>query len=144
MRTQIRTLQVPTNWGTAAFMPVPAASPTAEFNGQNITVGSPGNRPVPSPRPAAIQDNSWGGRWQPSSVAPNYILPSIYVAVVNRTMRFPGSLARINPSPIPATPVSSAVIPLWGKPRIGGNTVTAAIRPFTQWKTYGAKKTGRR
>jgi hypothetical protein len=123
-----------------AFIPVPAATPTAEFNGQNITTGAPGNVDVASPRPAAMMDNSWGGYWQPSSVGPNVFRPSVYVANVNRSMRFPSSaLGRMMPSPVPSTNAGQAVVPLWGKPRIGGNTVTPSIRPFTQWRTYGSK-----
>jgi len=142
MRIQIRTLQVPTAWGTAAFTPVPAASWSAEFNGQNIVTGAPGNVPVYSPRPAALNDSSLGGPYnQPSDVAPNYILPSIYVAHVNRSMRFPSSaLGRRMPSPVRAVQAGTAVVNLWGKPRIGGDTVTPAIRPFTQWRTYGSRK----
>jgi len=139
MRIQIRTLQVPTRWGTMAFMPVPAATPTAEFNGQNIVTGAPGNVDVASPRPAAMTDNAWGGKWQPSSCGPNVFRPSIYVAHVNSTMRAPTSaLARQMPSPVPAVSAGQAVVPLWGKPRIGGNIVTPSIRPFTQWRTYGS------
>jgi len=138
MRYQIRTLQVPTRYGTAAFTPIPAAQATAEFNGQNIVHGAPGNVDVASPRPAAMTDASWGGKWQPSSAAPNIFRPSVYVAVVNNTMRAPtAALRRLMPSPVKTSPAGTTVVPLWGKPRIGGNTVTPSIRSFTQWKTYG-------
>ena len=140
MRMQIRTLQVPTRWGTAAFIPVPASIGTAATNGQNIVTGAPGNCDVPSPRPAAMMDNAWGGLWQPSSVAPNVFRPSIYVAHVNRSMRFPGNISRNNPSPVPAAAIGATVGQSWGKPRIGGRTVTPAIRPFVQWPTYGSGK----
>ena len=140
MRHQIRTLQVPTAWGTGAFVSIPAKSSTAAFNGQNIITGAPGTVPVPSPRPPALDDSSLGGPYnQPSAVSPNYILPSIYVAHVNNTMAFPGDsgTGRItNISPIPATSPGNIVVDGFGKPRIGGDTVTKAVRPFTMWKTY--------
>jgi len=137
MRIQIRTLQVPTGWGTGAFTVIPAANSTAEFNGQNIVTGMPGNKAVPSPRPAALKDGELGGPYnQPSDVSPNYILPSIYVARVNNTMHFPGDTNVTNVSPVPATAIGATVQAGWTKPVIGGNRVTRAVRPFTQWGTY--------
>jgi len=77
--------------GAGAFVPVPAGSKTAEFNGQNIVTGAPGNVPVYSPRPEGLNDGELGGPFnQPSSCAPDFILPSIYVAHANKTMKFPG------------------------------------------------------
>ena len=141
MRHQIRTLQAPTQWGTGAFVAIPAQSSTAQFNGQNIVTGAPGTVPVPSPRPAALDDSQLGGPYnQPSSVSPDYILPSIYVAHVNSSMHFPGDsgTGRItNISPVPSTAIGAVARNGWQNPRIGGQTVTQAIRPFTQWPTYG-------
>ena len=137
MRTQIRTLQVPTR-NAGAFMPVPAANSTAEFNGQNIITGYPGNRAVPSPRPAAMRDGSWGGQWQNSSQSPDYLLPSIYTVRLNNTMLFNGDVRITNVSPVPATGIGATVRALFNKPVIGGSRVTRAVRPFTQWATYGS------
>lgn len=140
MRWQIRTLQVPTQWGTGAFVPVPAANSTAEFNGQNKVYGAPGTVRVPSPAPPALNDGELGGPYnQPSRVGPNWFLPSIYVARVNDTMRFPGNISNSTLSPVPAGSRTTTVKAGFQNPRIGGRTVTAAIRPFTQWKTYGSK-----
>jgi hypothetical protein len=137
MRIQIRTLQVPTQWGTGAFMAVPAGNSTAAFNGQNVVTGMPGNRAVPSPRPVAISDGELGGPYnQPSSVSPNYFLPSIYTVRVNKTMHFPGDTNVTNVSPVPATAIGNLARTGWQKPVIGGNRVTRAVRPFTQWRTY--------
>jgi len=136
MRTQIRTLQVPTRWGTGAFMAVPAAVSTAEFNGQNIVTGVPGTRCIPSPRPPALSDGELGGPYnQPSAVSPNYFKPSIYTVRINRTMLFGGALFE-NVAPAPATAIGAVVRTGWMKPVIGGNRVTRAVRPFTQWRTY--------
>jgi hypothetical protein len=138
MRHQIRTLQVPTQWGTGAFVSIPAQSSTASFNGQNIVTGAPGTVPVPSPKPSALDDSSLGGPYnQPSSVSPDWFLPSIYVAHANKSMRFPGNIARRNVSPVPATAIGATPQTAWGKPRIGGTKVTRSVRPFTQWIPYG-------
>ena len=138
MRHQIRTLQAPTNWGVGAFVSIPAQSSTAQFNGQNIVTGAPGTVPVYSPRPVCMDDSSMGGPYnQPSAVSPDWILPSIYIAHVNDTMHFPGD-TRVahNPSPVPATAIGAVVNNGFNKPTIGGNQVTRAIRPFTQWQPY--------
>lgn len=136
MRHQIRTLQVPQT-GTGAFVVVPATNSTAEFNGQNMVTGAPGTVGVPSPRPAALMNTQLGGPYnQPSSVSPNYILPSIYVAHVNQTMHFPGDTNITNVSPVPSTGIGAVVNNGWTKPVIGGDKVTRALRPFTQWATY--------
>ena len=138
MRHQIRTLQAPTRWGTGAFVSIPAQSSTAQFNGQNIVTGAPGTVPVHSPKPPALDDGSLGGPYnQPSNVSPNYILPSIYVAHANSSMRFPGDIAITNVSPVPATAIGAVAGLGWARPRLGGQTVTASKRPFTQWPTYG-------
>lgn len=141
MRHQIRTLNVP-RWGTGAFVVVPAANSTAAFNGQNIVTGAPGTVLVPSPRPAALNDGELGGPYnQPSSVAPDFILPSIYVARVNRSMKFPGDTNITNVTPIPATAIGTIVRNGWTKPVIGGNRVTANPRSFTRWPTYSGRET---
>ena len=137
MRVQIRTLQVPTQWGTGAFTAIPAGQSTASFNGQNQVIGMPGNRPVPSPRPPALSDSELGGPFnQPSSVSPNYFLPSIYYVRVNGTMKFAGDISVTNVSPVAATAIGNIANTGWKKPVLGGNLVTRAVRPFTQWRTY--------
>jgi hypothetical protein len=139
MRHHIRTLQVPVNAGTGAFTVVPARNSTASFNGQNIVTGSPGTVPVYSPRPAALNDSELGGPFnQPSSCAPNFILPSIYVAHADRaTKHLSGGLYTLNYSPAPASTWSRIAAQWEKRVRVGGRTVTSAIRPFTQWPTYG-------
>ena len=137
MRHQIRVLQAPTAWGTGAFVSIPAQSSTASFNGQNLITGIPGTVPIYSPRPVALDDSSLGGDFnQPSTVAPDWILPSIYVAHANNTMRFPGDIAITNVSPVPATAIGAVVATNWRKPTLGGDQVTRAVRPFTQWRPF--------
>jgi len=135
MRIQIRTLDVPVK-GQGAFLPTFTFGAQPATNGQNVVTGAPGTVPVVSPRPAALQDNSWGGLWQSSSVAPNYILPSIYVSHANQSLVFPGQKIGQNVLPVPAINTGRVISQTQYKPRIGGRTVTASFRPFTQWPTY--------
>ena len=141
MRHQIRVLEAPTRWGTGAFAPTPAQSSTAEFHGQNQAgiTGAPGTVPIYSPRPAALSDGELGGPLnQPSSVAPNWFLPSIYFYRPNRTQHFPGDINTpfFYISPVPATAIGAVVNNGWRRPVIGGDRVTRALRPFTQWQSY--------
>lgn len=132
----LRYLELP-QVGTSAFTATAASSSTAEFNGQNLIYGSPGSRPVYSPRPAGMSDGELGGPLnQPSSCSPDVIYPSIYFVIPNDTMHAPVDMSRRSPTPIPATPVSNVAATGFMQPRIGGDTVTPAIRPFTRWKTY--------
>jgi hypothetical protein len=140
MRWQYRTLQVP-DVGTGAFMPAPVRSSTASFNGQNQVRGAPGTAPIPSLRPAALHSTDIGGPLvQPSSVSPNVFYPSLYDAVPNRTMHFPGNLAADHPMPAPALGIGQLVGNFEHRVRVGGRTVTKSLRPFTQWPTYGGGK----
>ena len=137
MRHQIRTLQVPTNYGTGAFCVIPARNSTANVNGQNRVTGAPGTVAVPSPRPAALNDSSLGGPMnQPSACAPDWILPSIYVAHIDNFKRPTGGQYSHNPSPYPAVGLNLIAAQWQQRVRIGGRTTTSAIRPFTQWPTY--------
>jgi len=146
MRWTYRTLQVPQSWGTGAFMPIPAQSSTASFNGQNEVIGAPGTVAVPSPRPPALSDGELGGPFnQPSSVSPNVFYPSLYHVVINRTMTFNGlgtGLTRGNDHPAPVAAIAPNAIPgnFSHRVRVGGRTVTRATRPFTQWRDYSGKK----
>jgi hypothetical protein len=139
MRHSIRTLQVPTASGTGAFVVVPARSSTASFNGGNVVEGMPGTVPVPSPRPAALNDGQLGGPFnQPSSVAPDFILPSIYISrVAPGNKHLSGGLYSENYSPKPAAAWSMIPAQWQKRVRVGGRTVTSAVRAFTQWPTYG-------
>ena len=139
MRMTYRVLQLPSK-GTSAFTPIAARGAQPNSGGQNQAgiVGNPGVHPVASPRPAAMDDQGLGGQFnQPSSCAPDVFYPSVYFWRPDRSVRFPGKLLSDNVLPVPAgvqgrTPVQSQY-----RTRIGGRTATAAVRPFTQWPTYG-------
>lgn len=126
--------------GRAAFNAAPARSSTAEFNGSNIIKGSPGSVAIYSPRPSGMVDSDWnGGKWQPSAVAPDFFFPSIYVALVNRGLKFPGYLGRHTMATQPASSLGALARNLSNIGRIGGRRVTPAIRAFTQWPVYGGQ-----
>lgn len=136
MRFQIRTLQVPAR-GAGAFAPTLTWAGAPATNGQNQIVGMPGTVPVAAPKPPALSDGELGGPYnQPSSVAPDFQLPSIYFARENRSLRFPGKLLSDHVLPVPAGGVTRTALQWHHRTRIGGRTATAAIRPFTTWPTY--------
>jgi hypothetical protein len=136
MRVQVRTLQVPRRGG-GAFLPGLTPIPTAATNGQNEVYGCPGTMAVPSPRPPAMGDSELGGPFnQPSAVSPNVFYPSIYYAIVNNTLRFPGRIWSDAVLPVPAVAMGRSAAQTQYRTRVGGRTATAAFRPFTQWPTY--------
>lgn len=140
-RQAYRVQGVPVNWGTMAFCPVPSTTPEASSNGANIIVGNPSAR-VPSPRPASMRDTDWnGGLWQPSAVAPDWISPSIYTIVptasTNPFVRQGSGVQSPHTVATPAGQITQLVGNWMRRVRMGGRTVTRAVRPFTQWPTYG-------
>jgi len=139
MRTTYRVLQLPAK-GTTAFTPIPARQRHANSAGQNQAgiVGSPGTTPVASPRPAALNDQGLGGQFnQPSSCAPNVFYPSVYYWRPNPTVHFPGRILSDHVLPVPAAVLGRTAVQSQYRTRIGGRTATSAVRPFTQWPTYG-------
>lgn len=139
MRVQVRTLQVPER-GAGAFLPGLTKGGAPSTNGQNEVYGAPGTVAVPSPRPAAMNDSQLGGPYnQPSSVAPDVFYPSIYYAIVNPSLHFPGRLVCDNVLPVPAIVQGRSAVQSQYKTRVGGRTATAAFRPFTQWPTYAGR-----
>jgi hypothetical protein len=139
MRITYRVLNVPTKGG-GAWLPnfTFGGAPATVGQNQAGIVGMPGTVAIPSPRPAALDDSSLGGPYnQPSAVAPNWITPGIYYYKPNRSMRFPGKVKSDNPLPVPVINPGRSAQALFTRSRVGGRTATAAIRPFTNWPTYG-------
>ena len=129
-------MQVPQR-GAGAFLPGLTKGGAPSTNGQNQVYGAPGTVAVPSPRPSAMTDSQLGGPFnQPSSVAPNVFYPSIYYAIINSSLHFPGRLTCDNVLPVPAIVQGRSAMQTQYKTRVGGRTATAAFRPFTQWPTY--------
>ena len=140
MRVAIRTLQNPKR-GAGAFNPTMTIGGAPATNGGNLITASWGSVRVRSPRPASMNDGSWAeGYNQPSDVAPNWILPAIATFHANNGVRFPGKINSDNVMPVPAINPTRSPAQTQHRFRIGGRTVTAAIRPFTVWPTYNGKE----
>ena len=129
--------------GLGAFMPVPygATTPAASSQGLLRVEGHPGTMPVASPRPTALDDGELGGPFnQPSSVAPNYILPDKYIPHISRATTgltpTPPDAPQGNVAPVPVPWISRSPRQTQLKPRIGGRTSTAWPRQFVRWLTY--------
>ena len=139
MQFRIRTLQVPKK-GAGAFLPTFTYGGAPATNGVNIVIGAPGTVPVYSPRPAALSDGESGGPYnQPSSVAPNYILPSLYTFIPSAFNKFRGALVGTNDHALP-TPIANPTrtASQWQhRVRVGGRTATPNVRPFMRWPVYG-------
>lgn len=141
MRVAYRTLQVPTKWGMGAFMPGLTRGGAPVSNGQNIIDGAPGTVPIPSPRPAALNDGELGGPYnQPSAVAPDVFYPALYTFRANPSVHFPGKLFGDSVVPVPAINLGRTALQTQHRFRLGGRTATDAMRPFTQWPVYGGSK----
>ena len=134
-RVQYRVLDAP-RWGRGAFTPIPAASPTASTNGQNIIVGSPGTVPISCPRYPEGRGDALGP-WKDVNNYPDFWLPSVYTYIPNRGNK-PNTLRPSNyVMPVPAGKVDAIVDNLMRRAKIGGRRVIRSVRPFTQWPTYG-------
>ncbi len=132
-------MQVPER-GAGAFLPGLTKGGAPSTNGQNEVFGAPGTMAVPSPRPPAMTDSQLGGPYnQPSSCAPNVFYPSIYYAIMNPSLHFPGRLICDNVLPVPAIIQGRSAQQTQRRTRVGGRTATAAFRPFTQWPTYSGR-----
>ena len=132
--------------GIGAFMPPPygATTPAASSQGVLQVRGYPGTMRVTSPAPAALNDGELGGPYnQPSRVAPDYLLPSLYWAILKKANTFPGFRVRsTNVAPVPAPYVARTGTQTQYRTRIGGRTVTRWPRQFTRWPNY--QETGKK
>ena len=139
MRVTYRMLQAPTK-GAGAFMPglTRGAAPVTAGQLQAGITGMPGTVQIPSPRPAALNDEGLGGPLnQPSAVAPNWFTPSIYIQRLSSSLHFPGKILSDHVLPVPAGNPGRTPLQWQHRFRIGGRTATGAVRPFIQWPTYG-------
>ena len=138
-RLQIKMQNAPTK-GVGAFMPTPygVTTPAASSQGILHVEGYPGTLRVPSPRPAALDDGELGGpNNQPSSVAPNYFLPAIWIIRISSHLSMPSfKRTSTNVAPVPAGFVARSAGQTQRKTRIGGQTATSWPRQFTRFPTY--------
>ena len=138
-RLQVRMMDAPVH-GIGAFMPPPygATTPAASSQGVLRVEGYPGTRAVPSPGPAALNDGELGGPLnQPSSCAPDYILPSIYIPHISADTTGPNfSRVSTNEAPVPAGFDARTATQTQYRTRVGGRTVTSWPRQFVRWPSY--------
>lgn len=139
-----RVLDLPAK-GVGAFLPTPSTNAAASSGGLTHVHGSPGTDPIPSPAPQRGYLPSLTARGgvdsaQGSMVAPDVILPSVYVASaanmgpaadagVGMRMR------RLNPLPIPAFSYPRIPVPTFTPARFGGRSTMPWPRSFQR---YGA------
>lgn len=134
-------LDAPTK-GFGAFMPAPYAVTTPAASSQGpLTArleGYPGNRPIPSPAPAAMNDGELGGPFnQPSNVSPDVFYPALYFNHIDQTIVMPGFVRTCaNTVPVPAPYVGRTGTQTQLRSRVGGRTATAWPRAFVRWPTY--------
>lgn len=136
-RVQIRTMGTPAS-GFTAYLPTMVENPASYGAGANVVEAYLGNVPIASPRPASTTDLSWGGKWQPSAVAPNVIQPVTYVAKMNQALVMIKRRFTDRPMPVPAVAYNATTSATSLKARIGGRVATPAVRPYTAWPTYGS------
>lgn len=138
-----RVLDLPPG-GAGAFTPLPARNPVASSYGLVHVAGAPGTQPVPSPRPAATPSLTVVGginSAQGSSVAPDWILPAIYVA--SAANMGPAGEANIgmarrrrNELPVRAIDPGRQPVPVWQRYPTGGRPLPNP-RAFQRWPVRG-------
>lgn len=136
VRFHLRMMGLPES-GYGAFMPGLIENPMAFDNRARISALM-GNVPVGSPRPAAMFDANYPND-QPSSLAPNHILPVVYVSRLDKWRLAIGRRFVDLPMPIPAVTPNATTTATNLKARIGGRTATRNARPYTVWPTYGRR-----
>lgn len=137
-----RVLDLPAQ-GAGAFMPTPSTNAPASSWGLVHVHGSPGTDPVPAPAPQRTYLPSLTARGgvdsaQGSMVAPDIILPSVYVAeTANMGPSCDTGLGmrvrRLNPLPIPALSWTRLPQVALNTPRYGGRSTMPWPRAFQRF-----------
>lgn len=137
-----RVLDLPAK-GAGAFMPTPSTNAPASSWGLVHVHGSPGTEPVPSPAPQRsflpnLTRRGGVDSAQGSMVAPDVILPSVYVAEVDNMG--PAADAgvgmatrRLNPLPVPALSYRRVPKVAQNTPRYGGRSTMVWPRAFQRF-----------
>ena len=137
-----RVLDLPPK-GAGAFMPTPSTNAPASSWGLVHVHGSPGTEPIPSPAPERtylpnLTRQSGVNSAQGSQVAPDVILPAIYVASAQNMG--PAADAgvgmrarRLTPIPVPAADVRRVPIVAQSAPRYGGRGTMPWPRAFQRF-----------
>jgi hypothetical protein len=127
--------------GRHAFAPLPAATMEGVSGGSSVVFGAPGTLPVPAPHPSLTVDPARAH--QHSSIAPDMIAPSIYVARMMHDFspwRLGGGRHSGNGSmmPIPAAGLGYVALPAQRAARTPSRAgVTATPRAVLRWKIFG-------
>jgi hypothetical protein len=130
--------------GAGAFMPGLTLNGVSFGAGlSNPIVGFPGTREVPVDHDQRLSPYGFDPKTQPSNVAPDVILPALYVPpTVNMgpwsarsAMRTRGIGDGGNPIPEPAGAPSGIPIPAFRPARIGGSKVVGWPRTVPQWRS---------
>lgn len=119
--------------GVGAFAPTMGVDPVASSYGLVEVAGAPGNMPVFSPQPGAVPVCSANQLTSPSNVAPDLILPAVYVTTP-ANMHGPVPHRPVNLMPAPA--IDYRRVPrnaLRPPPRLGGRKVIPWPRSFQRW-----------
>ncbi len=138
-----RVLDLPVK-GAGAFTPLPAVNPVASSYGLVHVYGSPGTEPVPVDPPRYIGNltaQPAPNTAQSSDVAPDYILPAIYIASAKNMgptedVGLGMAIRRRNPLPVPAKNPGRVPVPVLMRFPMGGSQLPWP-RAFQRWPIRG-------
>lgn len=144
MSIRYRVLDLPVK-GAGAFTPLAAVNPVASSYGLVHIFGAPGTMPVPSPKPEPLPSltrSSSPNTAQGSDVAPDVILPAIYVAsAANMGPAADAGIGmrrrRMNELPVRAGDPGRQPVPVMIKFPAGASQL-AWPRAFQRWPVRGA------
>lgn len=128
--------------GAGAFCPTLVTTPHASSGGLEDIAGAPGTLPIRSPFPAGLPQFGLDPKTQGSHVAPDVILPAIYVAsAANMGPQVP--IRHHNVMPVPARGfIRSAGRAFRPPSRLGGRNVIPWPRTFQRWGSVGRTPAG--
>jgi hypothetical protein len=130
----------PPQWADA-WMPMPTLTPAGATSVSRFTFGAPGTEEVPlSPNHKASASLSRSSEWHdPSSVAPDYFRPNIYVNDVSQLkppVRYlPAPVAMLVPPVVPVGthgPLGPSAVVMRGR-KIGGRRSMHWLRAVPTW-----------
>ncbi len=134
--------------GAGAFMPamtMSAANFGAGLNRSHI-VGFPGTEPVPIDHDMTLAPLSFDPKTQPSNVAPDIILPTVYIPGAKNmgpwarrsAARTKAPLFGGNPLPEPAGAPSGVPLPAQQAGKVGGSKVIGWPRVAPVWQSVNS------
>lgn len=128
--------------GASAFTPLPTTNPIASSYGLVNVNAWLGTRPIPVPAPTRVwaPTPNNASQVQGSNVAPDYILPTHYVAYADNMgpsadAGIGMSIRRRNPLPVPAVMIQRTANPAMMMRKVGGRVAMAWPRAFQRFPT---------